>query len=104
MHLLVSQHEDGSLTIGDSHEYGNGVEPFLREEIDQLILSYLDTFLPVEGLEVFERWYGVYAKHPTKGYVVETPLPGVTIVTGVGGAGMTNSFGLAEKVFREKLA
>lgn len=104
VHLLVSQHEDGTLTIGDSHEYGKLVEPFLREEIDRLILDYLDTFLPVNDLEITERWYGVYAKHPEKSFVIEQPEEGVTIVNGVGGAGMTLSFGLAEHVFNTYFA
>ena len=98
---MVSQHEDGCLTIGDSHEYGIDVLPYRREEIDDLILDYLDTFLPVSELEIIERWYGVYAKHPSKNYVIDELLPGVTLVTGVGGAGMTLSFGITEKAFRQ---
>lgn len=98
IHLLVSQHEDGLLTVGDSHEYGLEVTPFLSATIERLILEYLDTFLPVDELEVVERWHGVYAKHPEKSYVVDPVLPGVTAVTAVGGAGMTLSFGLAERV------
>jgi FAD dependent oxidoreductase TIGR03364 len=98
IHLLVSQHEDGCLTVGDSHEYGLAPSPFLSEHIEALIMAYLDTFLPLAELEVIERWHGVYAKHPSRPYVVEQPLPGVTVVTAPGGAGMTLSFGLAEKV------
>jgi FAD dependent oxidoreductase TIGR03364 len=97
IHLLVSQHADGALTIGDSHRYGLNVDPFLDEMIDRLILAYLDTFLPVENLEVIERWYGVYAKHPELPYWRAEPMPGVKVLTGVGGAGMTLSFGLAER-------
>jgi len=100
IHLLVSQHEDGCLTIGDSHEYGLGVTPFLRQEIDTLILGYLDAFLEVSKFDIAERWYGVYAKHPTRPYVVEKLAEGVHAVTGVGGAGMTLSFGLAEQSLR----
>ena len=98
IHLLVSQHEDGQITVGDSHEYGLGVTPFLSQDIEDLILGYLDTFLKTESLAVSERWYGVYAKHPTRPYVLEQPMRDVTVVTGVGGAGMTLSFGLAERV------
>jgi len=101
IHLLVSQHEDGGLTIGDSHEYGLDVTPYRREEIDRLILSYLDTFLPVDRLEIVERWYGVYGKHPTKTYMIDELAPGVTLVTGVGGAGMTLSFGITEKALKQ---
>lgn len=103
IHLLVSEHEDGSLTIGDSHEYGLEVTPFTRSDIDRLILDYLDTFLPTQDLEIIERWYGVYAKHASKPFIHEKPDPGVDVVTGVGGAGMTLSFGLAESVVRGTL-
>jgi glycine/D-amino acid oxidase-like deaminating enzyme len=101
IHLLVSQHEDGVLTIGDSHHYGLDVTPFREEVIDQLIMAYLDTFLPIDDLVITERWYGVYAKHPTLSFVTDTPAEGVRLVTGVGGAGMTLSFGLAEHILRE---
>ena len=97
IHLLVSQHEDGQLTIGDSHEYGLEVTPFLREEIDALILEYLKTFLDTSEFAVTERWHGVYAKHPTKSYIRQQVAERVHVVTGVGGAGMTLSFGLAER-------
>lgn len=98
IHLLVSQHENGDLTIGDSHEYGPTVSPFAKEEINKLILSYLDTFLPVSDLEVTESWIGVYGKCMTGPFFVEEVEAGVTVVGGVGGAGMTLSFGLAEYV------
>jgi FAD dependent oxidoreductase TIGR03364 len=104
IHLLVSQHQDGCITVGDSHEYGLAVTPFMREDIEKLILAYLDTFLPLDQFDVIERWFGVYAKHPEKSYVVDEPMPGVHIVTGVGGAGMTLSFGLADAQVKRILA
>ena len=67
------------------------------------MLTYLDTFLPLEDLEVIERWYGVYAKHPTEPYVYAQPAPGVHAITAFGGAGMTLSFGMAERVVRSIL-
>jgi FAD dependent oxidoreductase TIGR03364 len=104
IHVLVSQHQDGALTIGDSHVYDNSVSPFSQTEIDDLIWNSLSRFLPVSELTVIERWHGVYAHHPSKAYIVENPEPKVTIVTGVGGAGMTLSFGLGEKVVREHIS
>ena len=41
----------------------------------------------------------MYAKHPEESDFVADVAPGVKIVNGVGGAGMTTSFGLAEEVF-----
>lgn len=102
IHVLVSQNGRGELVLGDSHEYGAAIEPFDREEIDALILEYLGTFLTAPDLQIAARWHGIYAKHPTEPYVVLRPAPGALVVTGVGGAGMTLSFGLAEQVVREE--
>ncbi|MBC8164939.1 MAG: TIGR03364 family FAD-dependent oxidoreductase [Bryobacteraceae bacterium] len=101
IHGLVSATADGALTLGDSHEYGNAVDIFNKEEIDQLILDYIRTFLAAPDLSIAQRWHGVYAKHPKQAYVASEPAKGVRIVTGVGGSGMTLSFGLAERMVAE---
>ena len=101
VHVLVSQNGRGELVLGDSHEYDDDIQPFDKAAIEQLILGYLREFLDVPGLEIAERWHGFYVKHPSAGYLVARPEPGVVAVTGVGGAGMTMSFGVAEQVIRE---
>jgi FAD dependent oxidoreductase TIGR03364 len=101
IHVLVSQNGRGELTLGDSHEYGDAIGPFDDPRIDELILAYLETFLRVPALTIAARWHGVYVKHPSAAYVVAHPNPQTLAVTGVGGAGMTLSFGLAEKVVCE---
>jgi FAD dependent oxidoreductase TIGR03364 len=103
IHVLVAQNGRGELVIGDSHEYGEQIEPFDKTEIDEWILGYLRTFLRTTGLRIAARWHGTYAKHPTEPFVVLEPSPGVTLVTGVGGAGMTLSFGLAEQIVGQEL-
>jgi D-hydroxyproline dehydrogenase subunit beta len=103
IHVMVSQNGRGELTIGDSHEYGRDIDPFDKAEIETRILEYLQQFLDVPGLRIASRWHGTYAKHPQHPYVVLSPSPGVLAVTGVGGAGMTLSFGLAAKVVEEAL-
>lgn len=99
IHTMVSQASTGQLTLGDSHEYGAAVSPFNREEIDELILRHLHSFVRVPDFSIAERWYGVYAKHPSKPYVRLEPENGVDVVTGLGGAGMTLSFGVAAETF-----
>lgn len=101
IHVLVSQTANGELTLGDSHEYGLAVNIFNRSEIDELVLSYARNFLRAPDLTVAERWYGVYAKHPTAPFISLTPAENVHVVTAVGGSGMTLSFGLAERTARE---
>lgn len=101
IHVMASQTPGGEVTIGDSHEYGGTVEVFDKPEIDRLILSYLEKFLTLPRPEIVERWHGVYAKHAELPYFSVSPEPGVRIVTGLGGAGMTMSFGVAEKTWSE---
>jgi D-hydroxyproline dehydrogenase subunit beta len=95
IHTMVSQTSSGALTLGDSHDYGLVPSPFRREEVDTLILDHLRSFLRVPDFSIAERWYGVYAKHPDQPYVRFQPEAGVEVVTGLGGAGMTLSLGVA---------
>ncbi len=97
IHVLVAQNGQGEIVLGDSHEYGDAIEPFDKPHLDDLVLAYLRTFLTIPDLTIAARWHGVYVKHPTAPYVVARPAPEVLAVTGVGGAGMTLSFGLAEQ-------
>ncbi|MEZ5356764.1 MAG: TIGR03364 family FAD-dependent oxidoreductase [Bryobacteraceae bacterium] len=96
IHVMASQTPGREVTIGDSHEYGNHVDIFNRDEIDSAILHYLRGFLRLPNERIAQRWYGVYAKHTEKPFVRFEPEAGVTVVTALGGAGMTLSFGLAE--------
>ncbi len=98
IHVLVSQTRLGELTIGDSHEYGIDLSPFDKQSINELILKYLKKFLKLTSLEIAETWHGIYPKLPGKTEYIEHPESGVTIINGLGGAGMTLSFGLAMEV------
>lgn len=98
VHVLVSQTATGQLSLGDSHEYAATHDPFLHEEIDTAVLDYLDEFAAVPNREIAERWYGEYPSLPDgRELLRHEPEPGVTVVNGLGGAGMTLSFGIAEQ-------
>jgi FAD dependent oxidoreductase TIGR03364 len=98
--LLMVQRLDGSLTIGDTHSYA---EPFdfdvdeapydhLRARAEQL----LGTRLP----PVRRRWAGVYSQATgPELYHRSQVAPGVMLVTGPGGRGMTCSPAIAEETF-----
>jgi FAD dependent oxidoreductase TIGR03364 len=103
IHVMVSQNGLGELVIGDSHEYGDAIEPFDKAEIDTLILDYLRDFFDVPQLTIAARWHGIYAKHPTEPFLVLCPARGTVATIGVGGMGMTLSFGLAEQVIESHL-
>jgi FAD dependent oxidoreductase TIGR03364 len=103
IHVLVSQNNHGELIIGDSHHYGKTMEPFDKEHINQTILDYLNTFVNFEGLNIIERWNGVYPKTSDGGNLIVDVERDVKVVNGLGGAGMTLSFGLAEEIISETL-
>jgi hypothetical protein len=70
---MVPQNGCGELVIGDSHEYGERIEPFDKTVIDDLILKYLRCFFRAPALEIASRWHGVYVKHQADPYVVVHP-------------------------------
>lgn len=98
IHVIAARHGDGSLTIGDSHEYGEDLDPASNPEVDALILEALDGFLPLPDPRIAARWQGTYLKS-TRGQtqVVLEPAPRVTMVTAMGGLGMTLGWGLARR-------
>jgi FAD dependent oxidoreductase TIGR03364 len=100
--LLMVQRLDGSLTIGDTHEYD---EPFAFDvdsgAYDHLLArasALLGTDLP----RVQRRWAGVYSEVAGAAalYHRSAVRPGVVLVTGPGGRGMTGSPAIAEETFR----
>jgi len=98
VHVLLAQNAQGELIIGDSHHYSRTVEPFDQEYVNDVILDYLKSFAQLGDLRIVERWHGVYPKVQGNLNLLVEPAPNVTIVNGLGGAGMTLSFGLAEEV------
>jgi FAD dependent oxidoreductase TIGR03364 len=103
IHVMVSQNEAGELTVGDSHEYGLTPDPFDRHFINQLILDYLRKFARFPDERIIESWNGIYAKLTNgQSHLLAEPEPGVTIINGLGGAGMTLSFGLCEQVISKR--
>jgi FAD dependent oxidoreductase TIGR03364 len=98
IHVMVSQNDKGELTVGDSHEYGLDFEPFDNQFINDLVLKYLRKLMHIDNWTLQQSWNGVYPKM-TNG---DTDLflkvePGVFIINGIGGNGMTLSFGFAEE-------
>lgn len=103
IHVMVSQNGNSELTIGDSHEYGLTHDPFDKVFINELILGYLKTFAVFKDSTLIQSWNGTYAKM-TNGQTsfINTPEDGVTIINGMGGAGMTLSFGMTERYFEQR--
>jgi FAD dependent oxidoreductase TIGR03364 len=99
IHVMASQNHLGEVVIGDSHEYEDDIEPFDKAHIDELILAYLGRMARLPDSRIAARWNGVYAKHPTLPVFTARPMKGVVVRVAPGGAGMTMSFGLADRWF-----
>lgn len=98
IHVMVSQNQLGELTIGDSHEYAHNFEPFDKTILNELILNYLKSFAIVSDWNMVQSWHGIYPKMTNSATeLLLHPTPNVYILNGLGGNGMTLSFGLAEE-------
>ena len=101
--LLLVQRLDGSLTIGDTHEY---TEPFpfdVDEGPYQHLLSQTQRLLGAGLPAVRRRWAGVYSQVTGDDlYHWSVVAPGVVLVTGPGGRGMTCAPAIAEDTFRRE--
>jgi len=103
--LLLVQRADGGLTIGDTHEYA---EPFAFD-VDEDAYDHLrgraEALLGGPIPQVRRRWAGVYSEVDPEvaGHALYHRAevePGVVLVTGPGGRGMTCSPAIAEETFR----
>ena len=102
IHVMVSQNNKGELTVGDSHEYALDFEPFDKIEINEMILSYLKKMMHIEEWKMIQSWNGIYPIMTNNASELFLEVePGVYILNGIGGHGMTMSFGFAEEVINK---
>lgn len=102
MQLLLVQRRGGELTIGDTHVYDEpfdfAVEEFLYERLRERAEAVLGWRIP----PVARRWAGVYsAATDDRVCFREEVEPGVVVVTGAAGRGMTLSPAMAEQTWEE---
>jgi FAD dependent oxidoreductase TIGR03364 len=102
--LLLVQRADGGLTIGDTHEYA---EPFafdVDEDAYDHLRARAETLLGGPVPRIQRRWAGVYSEvnqdlASAALYHRSEVEPGVVLVTGPGGRGMTCSPAIAMETF-----
>lgn len=98
--LLLVKRLGGHLTIGDTHRYD---EPFDFDIDDTPMHHLLGVAEALLGSvpPVQRRWAGIYSEvtDPSRLYYREEVRPGVVLVTGPGGRGMTMSPAIAAETF-----
>jgi FAD dependent oxidoreductase TIGR03364 len=98
--LLLVQRADGTLTIGDTHEYDQPFAFDVTSEPYEHLLGGARALLGVPLPPVQRRWAGVYSE-TTDGslYLRRQVDDGVVLVTAPGGRGMTCAPAIAEETF-----
>lgn len=104
IHLIAVQSSDGTLVIGDSHEYGSTLDPFFSSRVEAAILRLAETVLRIPNRKVVERWIGLYPQSESCETLVYAPEPNTRVVAVTTGNGMSTSFALAEEVIGELCA
>jgi FAD dependent oxidoreductase TIGR03364 len=101
VHLIVVQNADGSLIVGDSHDYAVTPDPFASEHVDQLILAEFAAATGRPAPTVLERWTGTYASAADRTMLIDAPSPGVRIVMITSGSGASTGFAIGEEVIAD---
>ena len=104
IHILFKQAVDGSVIIGDSHEYAPITQMedlgfHTRDHINQLILAEAERIVNFPVNRIQKTWAGFYSQ--TEREIFEYAIDAnIQIITGIGGKGMTSSAGYAEESVR----
>lgn len=106
IHILFKQETDGSVIVGDSHEYASVNEPELSyeisTEINNCILDQARQILNLPCWNVESQWSGRYCQTKEKrGIFLRTLGEHIHIATAIGGKGMTASAGFAKQHLKE---
>lgn len=102
VHILFKQCGDGSIVIGDSHEYqsvrdGVRMDFNTNNELNRFILTEAQKIMNLDTWRIRSTWNGYYAQCIGSEVFNTTVDNHIHIVTGIGGKGMTGSFGYAEE-------
>ncbi len=101
MHILFKQATDGSVIVGDTHEYAPVAEIDElgfdnRQDMNELMMDEAQKIIDLQTNQIKDVWNGVYCQCKTKDIFQHNVSDNVQIVTGIGGKGMTASPGFAE--------
>jgi FAD dependent oxidoreductase TIGR03364 len=102
IHVLFKQAMDGSIILGDSHEYAPISEKYklgvgTKENIDYLIIEEAERILSISLKDkIARKWVGMYSQH-SEDIFDRLITPSIRVLTGIGGKGMTSSAGFARQ-------
>jgi FAD dependent oxidoreductase TIGR03364 len=109
VHILLTQAPDGTVVLGDSHEYADAKD---KDDLGYELDNTINRFMMDEAMKIFQlqnwriqsAWCGIYSQCKTRDLFQETIDGRLHIVTGIGGKGMTGSPGFAEQHIEQLFA
>lgn len=106
IHILFKQAIDGSIIVGDSHEYADATQ---AEDLGYHTQDYINDLMLAEArrivsfpITIKKTWAGFYSQTPAEIFEYDVDLA-IRIVTGIGGKGMSSGAGYAEESIRNWL-
>ncbi|MFA0811581.1 TIGR03364 family FAD-dependent oxidoreductase [Microbulbifer epialgicus] len=105
IHLLLRQSTDGSIIIGDSHEYFSAqdsetLDYEFRQEISTLMVAEAKRILDLPHCNIARTWNGYYSQENSREVLLTSAAENIHLVTGIGGKGMTTGPALMERVIK----
>lgn len=102
VHILFKQEADGSVILGDSHEYADitkeaDISSRIRRDINTYFINEGKKIMNLDHWSIDEEWVGYYSQCKESDLFQKTIDNKVHIVTGIGGKGMTASPGFAQE-------
>nr|HMU05273.1 TIGR03364 family FAD-dependent oxidoreductase [Saprospiraceae bacterium] len=102
VHILFKQTAEGSVILGDSHEYAhvNHRDELRLFETNEIINSFMtDSASKILDIDykIARTWIGCYSQRKSGEIYHHTKDERIHIVTAIGGKGMTGNLGWAEE-------
>jgi FAD dependent oxidoreductase TIGR03364 len=101
IHLIIAQGPDGSLVVGDSHDYDSAAQPFADETVYELLLEEFRAVTGHPPPAVRQRWSGSYAVAKDRSVFIESPMPQTRLVLATSGVGASIGFALGEEAISD---
>lgn len=106
VHVIVSPHQGGGLVLGDSHHYFPALQnpaPFQTDaELNRRIRAYAQTLVHFPLPKTTRTWTGTYLQHPELPALTTELSPGLLVLTGLGGKGMSTAPGWVAAELRSR--
>jgi len=103
IHILFKKALDGSIIIGDSHEYAP-IDHFdhltftISQRINELMIQEAQRIVDFDVHNIASAWVGFYPQHNEQQIFEADPDACIAIRTGIGGKGMTASAGYTRQL------